>query len=87
MVSISVKAKVTPDGALKLEVPTGLPETDVEVLIVVQPVGEEKSSSSESTRYWPEGFFEQTSGCLSDDPLTRHPQGDIVQSLNHPISF
>jgi hypothetical protein len=76
MVSISVKARVRPDGALKLEVPTGLPETDVEVLIVVQPVAEGKDSRSETARSWPEGFFEETSGCLSDDPLTRHAQGD-----------
>ena len=69
MVSISVKAKVRPDGALRLEVPTGLPETDVEVLIVVQPVSEGSDSTSETTRSWPEGFFEETSGCLSDDPL------------------
>ena len=75
-VSISVKARVRPDGALRLEVPTGLPETDVDVLIVVQAVGEGKGSSPETTRYWPEGFFEETSGCLSDDPLTRHPQGN-----------
>jgi hypothetical protein len=76
MVSISVKAKVSPDGALRLEVPTGLPATDVEVLIVVQPLSAGNDSTPETTRSWPEGFFEETSGCLSDDPLTRHPQGD-----------
>jgi hypothetical protein len=76
MVSISVKARVRPDGALKLEVPTGLPETEVEVLIVVQPVAEGKDSKPETPRSWSERFFEETSGCLSDDPLMRHPQGD-----------
>lgn len=75
MVSISVKTRVRPDGALRLEVPTGLPETDVEVLVMVQPVGAGKGPSPEATPSWPEGFFEETSGCLSDDPLTRHPQG------------
>ncbi|MFW9260260.1 MULTISPECIES: hypothetical protein [unclassified Nostoc] len=25
---------------------------------------------------WPPGFFEQTPGCLQDDPLVRYPQGD-----------
>jgi len=76
MVSIAVKARVRPDGALKLEIPTGLPETDVEVLVVVQPLGDGKSSRPEPAHSWPEGFIEETSGCLSDDPLTRHPQGD-----------
>lgn len=25
---------------------------------------------------WPPGFFEQTAGCLQDDPLVRYPQGE-----------
>jgi Bacterial antitoxin of ParD toxin-antitoxin type II system and RHH len=25
---------------------------------------------------WPAGFFEQTAGCLQDDPLVRYPQGE-----------
>lgn len=25
---------------------------------------------------WPPNFFEQTAGCLQDDPLVRYPQGE-----------
>lgn len=25
---------------------------------------------------WPAGFFEQTAGCLQDEPLVRYPQGE-----------
>ncbi|MFN6514613.1 MAG: type II toxin-antitoxin system ParD family antitoxin [Nostoc sp. CreGUA01] len=25
---------------------------------------------------WPPSFFEQTAGCLQDDPLVRYPQGE-----------
>jgi len=25
---------------------------------------------------WPPNFFEQTAGCLQDDPLMRYPQGE-----------
>jgi hypothetical protein len=25
---------------------------------------------------WPPGFFEQTAGCLQDDPLVRYPQDE-----------
>ena len=38
MVSFSVKARVKRDGRLQVAIPTGLPETDVDVLVVVRPV-------------------------------------------------
>ncbi|WP_242056532.1 MULTISPECIES: DUF2281 domain-containing protein [unclassified Nostoc] len=28
---------------------------------------------------WPPGFFEQTAGCLADDPIQRYPQGEYEQ--------
>ncbi|MBD2596530.1 DUF2281 domain-containing protein [Nostoc spongiaeforme FACHB-130] len=28
---------------------------------------------------WPAGFFEQTAGCLADDPIQRYPQGEYEQ--------
>jgi hypothetical protein len=36
----------------------GLPESDVEVVVIVQPV-------SDSTAAWPESFFEQTYGAFA----------------------
>jgi len=73
MVSFSAKARVNPDGSLQVAIPTGLPETDVDVLVVVQPVGaggEEKPAVGQ----WPAGFFERTFGCLTEDPLVAGPQ-------------
>ncbi len=35
------------------------------------PIGEGKAKSANS---WPDGFFEQTYGCLAEDPLVRAPQ-------------
>jgi hypothetical protein len=73
MVSFSLKTRVKPDGSLQVAIPTGLPETDVDVLVVVQPLsaGREKSATGNS---WPEGFFEETFGCLNEDPLARGAQ-------------
>ncbi|MGO9271124.1 MAG: hypothetical protein ACLQOO_12855 [Terriglobia bacterium] len=73
MVSFSVKARVKPDGSLQVAIPTGLPETDVDVLVVVRPLsaGGEETPAVGS---WPAGFFERTFGCLADDPLVRRPQ-------------
>ena len=28
---------------------------------------------------WPAGFFEETAGCLADDPIQRYPQGEYEE--------
>lgn len=28
---------------------------------------------------WPTGFFEETAGCLADDPIQRYPQGEFEE--------
>jgi hypothetical protein len=73
MVSFSMKARVKPDGSLQVTIPTGLPESDVDVLVVVRRVraAREEGPAIDS---WPEGFFERTFGCLAEDPLLREPQ-------------
>ncbi|MBV9269383.1 MAG: hypothetical protein JO061_24655 [Acidobacteriaceae bacterium] len=58
------------DGILYLRVPTGLPETDVEVVVVVQPV-------QASANGWPEDFFQETYGAFADQPLERGNQGEF----------
>lgn len=68
MVTIPVKARLEPDGVLNLRVPTGLPEADVEVVIVVQPV-------EARTNTWPEDFFQETYGAFADHPIERGDQG------------
>ena len=76
MVSISVKSRLNPDGTLSLNVPTGLPETDVEVLVVVQPLGGAEREPGTEEDGWPAGFIAQTFGCLEADPLARRPEAD-----------
>jgi len=73
MVSYSMKARVKPDGSLQVAIPTGLPETDVDVLVVVRPLGA-GGKEAPAMDSWPEGFFEETFGCLAEDPLVRGPQ-------------
>lgn len=78
MLSIKTTAHVGPDGTLTLAVPTPLRETDVEVMVVVQPV------APPNERGWPPGFFEATFGSLKDDPIERGPQGEyeVREALN-----
>lgn len=68
MVTIPVKTRLEANGILNLRVPTGLPEADVEVVVVVQPI-EARANA------WPEDFFQETYGALADQPLERGNQG------------
>ena len=70
MVTIPIKTRLQANGTLSLSVPTGLPESDVEVVVIVQPV-------SDSVAAWPKGFFEQTYGAFAEHPLERAPQGEF----------
>lgn len=70
MMTIPVKTHLEADGILNLRVPTGLPATDVEVLVVVQPV-EARANT------WPEDFFEETYGAFVQHPIERGSQGEF----------
>lgn len=70
MISIQTRTRVGPDGTLAVQVPTPLRETDVEVMLVVQPL------TTPEERGWPPGFFEQTAGAWQGEPLERGPQGE-----------
>jgi hypothetical protein len=68
MLTIPVRTRLEAGGVLNLRLPTGLPEVDVEVVIIVQPV-------EAQAKTWPEDFFFETYGALADHPLERGPQG------------
>jgi hypothetical protein len=76
MISIQTRTHIGTDGTLSVDVPTALRETDVEVMLVLQPVTGHGNGEPES-RGWPPGFFEQTYGSFQNDPLERLPQGDF----------
>lgn len=76
MKSIQLKSRVKPDGTLELRVPTDLPESDVEVVVVVQPVLEEAGKGSPEALRWPPDFFERTAGAWQGEPLVREKQGE-----------
>jgi hypothetical protein len=75
MEMIKVKAVTDRDGILKLEVPTGLLEHEVEVVLVVQPT----DAGAVDDNGWPIGFFDRTYGVLADDPIERPPQLPLEQ--------
>ena len=71
METITLHSRVGADGLLKLQVPLNLTNTELEVVLIVQPV----ASVAESLG-WPQGFFEQTYGSFRDQPLVRESQGE-----------
>ncbi len=75
MQSITFHSHVGQDGILKLEVPVGLSDVELEVTVIVQPVPSSSVRTPES-RGWPPGFFEQFAGCLPDFPDIE-PEGDF----------
>ena len=73
MVTIVAKGRVSRDGTLDLHVTTALPETDVDVLLVLEPLVSKDAQTPSSKAGWPEGFFERTFGGLRDNPIACEP--------------
>ncbi len=71
MVTIHTRARVSTHGRLTLDVPTGLGNGPVDVLLVLQPVAESPDPRPSSS--WPEGFIERTYGICADDPIALPP--------------
>ena len=76
MQSITLQSHVGVDGILKLQVPVGITNTDLEVMVVVQPIAPASGRKTPEDLGWPPGFFEQTAGCWQGEPLVREPQGE-----------
>ena len=81
METITLHSRVGADGLLKLQVPVKVTNTELEVVLIVQPV-----ASASQEHGWPSGFFEQTYGSFRDQPLVREPQGEyeIRDDLDPP---
>ena len=76
--TIPAKSRTTADGTLLLELPTGMPDAEVDVVIVIEPVrhaGREAPADE-----WPEGYFELFSS-HADVELERPPQGELQDRL------
>jgi hypothetical protein len=77
MVTIPMKTRLNPDGTLDIHVATDLPESEVEVLVVVRPIADPPAR-------WPAGFFTETYGAFTASPLVRPPQDQF--EYREPLS-
>ncbi len=74
MTSIKLQSHVGSDGILKLEVPVGIADADLEVVLVLEPLAPKAIRTPEELG-WPPGFFEKTAGSIPDFPDIE-PEGD-----------
>ncbi|MEH2077203.1 MAG: hypothetical protein V7K57_22860 [Nostoc sp.] len=81
MQSIKIHSYVGEDGILHLDIPVEMKETELEITVTLKPIKKETASlEDEELRQleWHE-FIDKTYGCLIDDPIMRHPQGEYEQ--------
>ena len=74
MQTVRMVVKTDADGKLHIDLPVGLAERELEVVLVWQPQPPAPVGSPES-RGWPPGFFEQTAGRWVGE-FDRMPQGE-----------
>jgi hypothetical protein len=78
MMTFPAKARTGADGTLSLAIPTGLPDAEVDVVVVVEAAGRHVPVPSDE---WPEGYFARHFGSLRDAGLERPPQGQLQERL------
>jgi hypothetical protein len=69
METITLHSRVGADGLLKLQVPVNLTNTELEVVLIVQPVG-----SASQVPGWPPEFFKEVAGGWQGELLLREEQ-------------
>jgi hypothetical protein len=74
MHSVTLRSHVGSDGILKFQVPVGLKDTDLEVMVIVQSLAPSEATTPED-RGWLPGFFEQPYSSIPD--LERPSQGEL----------
>ena len=69
METIKTSERTSPDGTLTLRVPLGRPNTEFDVVVVVQP-------KTPTGRVWPPAYFDLF-GSIDDETFVRPPQGEL----------
>jgi len=72
MNTIRLQQYVGDDGILKLEVPAGITQRTLDVLVVLHPLATTPVELDE--RGWPVGFFERLDSIEADDVVERGAQ-------------
>ncbi|MDY6902060.1 MAG: hypothetical protein SWZ49_28915 [Cyanobacteriota bacterium] len=76
MQSIKLTKRVGEDGILHLDIPLGMKDKEVEVMVIYQSI--ETVSQTPSDLGYPPDFFEKTYGSCQDDPIVIDSEGELV---------
>jgi hypothetical protein len=74
MKTVHLKSHVGADGILNLRIPTGIFDSDLDVIVVV-----DRSNGADATvhrKEWSQ-FIHRTAGSIDDPTFTRHEQGEF----------
>ena len=82
MQTIRVLEKTGKDGTLHLDIPLGKPESEFEVVVVLQPADTAVRVGNPEERGWPPGYFETTYGSITDETFSRPPQGELPKPVD-----
>src|SRR5262249_7561608 len=74
--------KAGDDGILHVDIPVGVPNSEFEVVVVLQPKAVVTKPHTSEDLGWPPGFFEQTAGSIQDPTFRRHDQGEFEKRLD-----
>jgi len=75
MRSVLIRSRIGADGILHLDIPSELVETDVEVMVILQPLSQSDPGRPEDLT-WSSGFFESVVGGWQGELLTREREGE-----------
>lgn len=76
MQSVKFRSQVGSDGILHLELPVSVKDQEIEVMVIYQPLQPVAKKPTPEELGYPPNFFEETAGCLQDDPIQRWQQGE-----------
>jgi hypothetical protein len=76
MHSIKLKKRVGADGILHLDIPVGIADKEVEIMVIYQPLETPTQQKRTQQKGWNPGFFEEVIGGWVGEPLERAEQGE-----------
>lgn len=79
MKSIKLSKKVGTDGILHLDIPVEIIDTEVEIMVIYQPLQSPIQPNTLDDLGYPPGFFEQTYGSCADDPIVIDSEGEFEE--------
>lgn len=74
MHSVTLQSRVGPDGILNLQIPVGMKDIDLEVIVTMKPLETSDLEALAQSNGWPPGFFTNVIGGWKGEPLVREPQ-------------